>query len=66
MNKLQEILNGWKNVIWEDPKIEDLAFKRAIICSDCDKNVNNTCSVCGCPLLAKTRSEFSKCPESKW
>jgi len=66
MNKLQEILSGWKNVIWEKPEIEKLAMDRAVICSSCDKNINNTCNVCGCPLIAKTRSEYSKCPEGKW
>lgn len=66
MSKLQEILSGWKNVIWEKPEIEKLAMDRAVICSSCDKNVNNICQVCGCPLMAKTRSEYSKCPDGKW
>lgn len=66
MSKLQEILSGWKNVIWEKPEIEKLAMDRAVICSSCDKNVNNICQVCGCPLVAKTRSEYSKCPDGKW
>jgi rRNA maturation endonuclease Nob1 len=66
MSKLQEILNGWKNVIWEKSEIEKLAMNRAVICSSCDKNVDNVCQSCGCPLIAKTRSEYSKCPEGKW
>lgn len=66
MSKLQEILNGWKNVIWEKPEIEKIAMDRAVICSSCDKNINNTCDACGCPLIAKTRSEYSKCPKGKW
>jgi len=66
MSKLQEILSGWKNVIWEKPEIEKIAMDRALICSYCDKNVNSVCQSCGCPLVAKTRSEYSKCPEGKW
>lgn len=66
MSKLQEILNGWKNVIWEKPEIEKLAMDRALVCSNCFYNVNNICTSCGCPLIAKTRSEYSKCPLNKW
>lgn len=39
---------------------------RATICSTCVDNINNTCGLCGCPLIAKTRSEFSKCPKGLW
>ncbi len=66
MSKLQEILSGWKNVIWSRPEIEKIAMDRAVVCSNCFYNVNNTCSECGCPLIAKTRSEYSKCPMQKW
>lgn len=66
MSKLKEILNGWTNVIWEKPEVEKMAMDRAIICADCIYNVNNTCSQCGCLLIAKTRSEYSKCPMNKW
>ena len=66
MSKLKEILNGWTNVIWEKPEVEKIAMDRAIVCSTCDKNVNNTCKSCGCFLIAKTRSEYSTCPEGKW
>ena len=66
MSKLKEILNGWSNVIWSSPEVEKLAMDRALICSDCFYNTNNTCSQCGCPLIAKTRSEYSKCPMGKW
>lgn len=66
MSKLLNIIDGWKNVIWENPRIEKLAMDRAVICGDCFYNVNNTCTRCGCPLVAKTRSEYSKCPMSKW
>jgi hypothetical protein len=66
MGKLQEILSGWGNLIWENPRIEKIAMDRAVICSSCDKNVNGKCNLCGCIIAAKCRSEFSKCPASKW
>lgn len=64
MSKLQEIIDGWSNLITDDFKEE--AERRAKICSTCDKNVLNVCKSCGCILSAKTRSPNSKCPESKW
>jgi len=66
MGKIREILNGWKNVVWEKPEVEKLAYDRLTICSTCDKNISNKCSECGCPLVAKLRSEYSKCPLGKW
>ncbi len=66
MSKLKEILNGWHNLVWSNPKVEKLAMDRAVICSECPSNVSNICKECGCPLPAKTRSEYSKCPLSKW
>ena len=66
MSKLKEILSGWSNVIWSKPEIEKKAMDRAIICAECPYNRDNVCEKCGCPLIAKTRSEYSKCPEEKW
>ena len=70
MSKLTEILSGFKNLVWEDPKIEKIAIDRALICGECPSNVNNICSSakggCGCVLMAKIRSEYSKCPLGKW
>lgn len=67
-SKLAEIVNGWKNVIFTDPKVEKLALERAKICSRCTANVHNICTECGCPLVAKTRSTKSTtdCPLRKW
>lgn len=65
-NKLKEITDGWKNLIFPSPEVEALANKRASICADCDKNVANICSSCGCYLPAKLRSKDSTCPLNKW
>ncbi len=66
--KLAEIQDGWKHVIFKNDEVEMLAFKRASICAGCDKNINNICAECGCILIAKTRSikETNKCPLNKW
>lgn len=66
MSKLKEILNGWSNVVWPNPKVEKLAMDRALICAECPSNKDNICGECGCPLIAKTRSEYSTCPLGKW
>lgn len=66
MSKFQEIINGYKNLIWEKPEIEKLAMDRAVICSECPENKNNVCNICKCPLISKTRSEYSRCPKNLW
>lgn len=66
MGKLQEIIEGWKNVIVKDAVIEEIALQRATACSVCPYNKKNVCSKCGCPLIAKTRSPKSSCPDNRW
>ena len=39
---------------------------RFITCSKCDKNQNNTCIVCACPINFITSMQASICPEGKW
>ena len=65
-NKLNIIINGWKNYIFENEEVEKEAIRRAEICSQCDYNWSNVCGQCGCLLPVKTRSEKSKCPLNKW
>jgi hypothetical protein len=67
MGKLQEIIEGWANVIVKDAVVETEALRRAKICASCVHASNHiTCKLCGCPLIAKTRSPKSKCPDNKW
>lgn len=79
--KLKIIFKGWKNVIVENPVAEETAKARAKICADCPFAVQSKlrmfvkeqltevdgmkCSQCGCPLIAKLRSEDT-CPKNKW
>lgn len=68
MSKLEEIYDGWKNMLTGEFK--EVAEKRASICAECPKLKNNFCSKdlggCGCYIPAKTSSPASKCPDSKW
>lgn len=81
MSKITEIVNGWKNVVFKDAEIEKLAKKRALICDECPsastgKNfdlykgevveLKGYCTECGCPFMAKLRSEETKCDLNKW
>ena len=79
MSKLNDILNGWKHVVFPNEAIEILAKERATHCATCPLNLGNTCSKratvihnkkpvsgCGCPLVALLRSEDSKCKLGKW
>jgi recombinational DNA repair protein RecR len=69
VNKLNEIINGWKNLIIKDDSVEKIAIERMSICVDCKHlTKRDICDICGCYMLAKTRSLTSKCEDnpSKW
>jgi hypothetical protein len=67
--KLRTILNGWKNTLITDSKIEAVAQVRLSICNGCDKKTTqlgiDVCGECHCPLVAKVRSNDT-CPLNKW
>ena len=67
MSRLSEIYEGWKNLTFPNPKIEELAKKRMAICVECKKlKTNNSCAMCGCYMVAKVRSPKSRCMLNKW
>lgn len=81
MGKISNIVNGWKNVVFENPQAEALAKERAKICDTCEyasdaKNfdmhkgkiveLKGYCKDCGCPFKAKLRSINEKCNLGKW
>ena len=67
MSQLQEIYEGWKNYLFENPKVENIAKERIKICVECEKfTKNHTCEMCGCFMPAKCRSMGSKCDLGKW
>jgi hypothetical protein len=69
-DKISEISEGWKNLVFEDKLVEAEAKRRAEICGGCPKFEKKlgvpVCGACGCALAAKTRSMSSECPEDKW
>lgn len=67
MNRLLEIFEGWKNIVFNDLLIEDEAKRRIEICVSCEfLNKRNYCDLCYCYMPAKTRSLKSKCKIGKW
>ncbi|MBL7997022.1 MAG: hypothetical protein JNL32_00150 [Candidatus Kapabacteria bacterium] len=51
-----------------------LSRKRMSICSTCTNNINDTCSLCGCPVSEKTKftgehsitKHVEHCDAGKW
>lgn len=67
MSVLNEIYEGWKNLVFENDLVEEEAKKRMAICVNCDKFTRvKSCELCGCYMPAKVRSMKSKCKDDKW
>jgi hypothetical protein len=72
MSKAKQIIGAYKNVIRSavgltSDQEEELFTARLEICHGCHFGENKiTCKSCGCPLIAKTKSETSTCPIDKW
>jgi hypothetical protein len=65
--QLVNIMLGNEDVITEDVFVEDsVRLKRESICLSCDKNINNICMECACPLPTITNMKFKNCPLEKW
>lgn len=67
--KLESIIAGWKNVLIEDKEFMPLYQSRFDTCNKCEYNILKTCSLCGCPIVSKTKSLLEDCPYpegSKW
>ncbi len=66
MSKLNEIINGWANVVKDkigtlDPKLKVIAENRLILCNSCDMRVNNTCSTKKTGINIITKKEVNGC-----
>lgn len=67
MSRLQEIFEGWKNLLIKNPKFEEKAKERMEICIGCDNLTDrNICCRCGCYMPAKVRNPKLKCIDNKW
>ena len=78
--KPKEIFEGWKNVITNNPSVQELAKYRKAVCDSCPSNSTNAkklseyktlrpeehCVECGCTLIAKQAAPSSSCPLKHW
>ena len=64
MSKINSIFVGWKNLLLG---LETEEQKQKLkICMECTYvTKKKTCSLCGCYVPAKVKSD-SKCPQNKW
>ena len=65
MDSIFTIIRAWGNVMVRNPRIDEEAERRLRICNTCVDRDKSKCGICGCPLIAKSRST-SNCPEKKW
>lgn len=66
--KIKYIIQGYFNLFiskFKELKNHKLYDERYKICSVCKFNNKEICSVCGCLIKAKTKSD-SKCPKQLW
>ena len=72
MGRFNEIVNGYSNLVksklgLSSEEDEKIFQARRTICNACSKKTeNDRCSMCGCPLEAKTRSLITNCPDGNW
>lgn len=71
-NKALEIADGWKNLAksklgLSSEEDEEIFKSRREICNACvNRSALDRCILCGCPLIAKTKSLISECPSGIW
>jgi len=66
MSQLNEIINGWANVVKDkigtlDPKIKQLAENRLLLCNSCNMRIENTCSTKRVGINKITKKETTGC-----
>lgn len=70
VTKFTLIAEGWKNLAFENPRVEAIAKKRATLCSQCPNVIMVSrvawCEKCWCPIASKTRATGEQCPIGKW
>lgn len=66
--KIKYIIQGYYHLLiskFKELKYHDLYESRLNVCNKCNKNRYGMCTICGCLITAKTKSD-SKCPLKKW
>lgn len=65
--ELINIMLGNEDIVTKDVFVEDsVRLQRESMCASCEKNINNICMVCACPLPTITNIKFKECPLGKW
>lgn len=71
MSKVIEIIVAWFNLIFNRRRL--IAKERYNVCKTCPYRDKvdllggiEICNLCGCPLLAKIRSNVNSCDAKKW
>lgn len=70
-------MEGIKNHIFPKKEVEEISRLRLDICNTCEYHSSNKenykslrsdkhCTICGCPLVTKTKSLGTNCPIDKW
>lgn len=47
-------------------KVDPEAERRYNICKNCENNVDNHCSLCGCSIIHLVNEETAECLVDKW
>jgi len=70
MGSINDILEGWGNLILRPEHNSELVSSRILVCNDCPIRTGVMCDKrkggCGCVIVAKVRVEESGCPKGKW
>lgn len=57
---VKHVVNGAETVSQEEHQ------QRLNICNGCEYKVGNSCKLCGCCLIKKTKWKVSECPIGRW
>lgn len=66
--KIKYLIQGyfnWIMSIFKELRNQKLYSTRYNICKECKYNKNGICTICGCVIKAKTKSN-SRCPKKFW
>lgn len=68
IEEINQIAEGWKNLIFKNPVSEEMGKKRVAICLPCNhyKSITMRCGVCNCYVPAAVRSSQKRCLKGKW
>lgn len=65
---MEQIVDGWKNYIFQNPTTEEMGKLRLTKCMVCEwrSKISNRCKQCGCFVPTAVRSRPKRCPIGKW